>query len=50
MLVKITALVLPLALETFAASAALAVGGRSTGWRTRSWILAIGLLVGTLAG
>ena len=39
MLVKIIALVLPLALETFAVSAALAVGGPSTGWRTHRWML-----------
>lgn len=39
MLVKIIALVLPLALETFAVSAALAVGSPSTGWRTRRWML-----------
>jgi putative Mn2+ efflux pump MntP len=38
-LVKIIALVLPLTLETFAVSAALAVGGPSTGWRTRRWLL-----------
>jgi manganese efflux pump family protein len=39
LLVKIIALVLPLTLETFAVSAALAVGGPSTGWRTRRWLL-----------
>jgi putative Mn2+ efflux pump MntP len=38
-LVKIIALVLPLALETFAVSAALAVGRPSTGWRTHRWML-----------
>ncbi|HEY1713018.1 MAG TPA: manganese efflux pump [Solirubrobacteraceae bacterium] len=38
MLVKIIALVLPLALETFAVSAALTVGGPSSGWRTHGWI------------
>jgi putative Mn2+ efflux pump MntP len=38
-LVKIVALVLPLALETFAVSAALAVGGPTTGWRTRRWMV-----------
>jgi manganese efflux pump family protein len=37
-LVKIIALALPLALETFAVSAALAVGGPSTGWRTHRWV------------
>jgi putative Mn2+ efflux pump MntP len=37
-LVKIIALVLPLALETFAVSAALAVGGPSIGWRTHRWV------------
>jgi putative Mn2+ efflux pump MntP len=37
-LVKIIALVLPLALETFAVSAALAVGGPSDGRRTYRWV------------
>jgi manganese efflux pump family protein len=37
-LVKIIALVLPLALETFAVSAALAVGGPSIGWRAHRWV------------
>jgi manganese efflux pump family protein len=36
--VKIVALVLPLALETFAVSAALAVGGPSIGGRTHRWV------------
>lgn len=39
MLVKIIALVLPLALETFAVSAALAVGGRRTRRRIPTWVL-----------
>jgi manganese efflux pump family protein len=36
--VKIVALVLPLALETFAVSAALAVGGPSIGGRRHRWV------------
>ncbi len=39
MLVKIIALVLPLAMETFAVSAALAIGGPATGWRPRRWMV-----------
>lgn len=39
MLIKIIALVLPLAPETFAVSAALAASGPSTGWRTHRWML-----------
>lgn len=39
MLVKIIALVLPLALETFAVSAALAVGGHRTRRRVPMWVL-----------
>ena len=46
MLVKIIVLVLPLAVETFAVSAALAIGGRRTRWRIPAW----GLFAASEAG